>query len=58
MAPEAAFEYSRILYTETTRATSFVHTVARPMLIPGMRYGWRVRAKARQGIDEISVFKK
>lgn len=57
VAPEAAFDYSRVLYTETTRSTSFIHTVAQPLLIPGMRYAWRVQAKAREGVDEISVFK-
>lgn len=57
VAPEAAFDYSRVLYTETTKSTSFIHTAAQPLLIPGMRYAWRVQAKAREGVDEISVFK-
>ena len=57
VAPEAAFNYSRVLYTETVRSTSFVHTVAQPMLVPGMRYAWRVRAVAREGIEEANVFK-
>lgn len=57
VTPEAAFDYSRVLYTETTKSTSFIHTAARPLLIPGMRYAWRVQAKAREGVDEISVFK-
>lgn len=57
VAPEAAFDYSRVLYTETTKSTSFIHTVAQPLLIPGLRYAWRVQAKAREGVDEISVFK-
>lgn len=57
VAPEAAFDYSRVLYTETTKSTSFIHTVAQPLLIPGLRYAWRVQAKAREGVNEISVFK-
>ena len=57
VAPEAAFDYSRVLYTETVRSTSFVHTVAQPMLVPSMRYAWRVRAVAREGIEEANVFK-
>lgn len=57
VAPEAAFTYSRPIYTETTRATSFIHTAAQPMLIPGMRYAWRVRAIAREGVEEANVFK-
>lgn len=57
VAPEAAFEYSRVLYTETTKSTTFVHTAAQPMLQPGLRYAWRVRAVAKEGVNEISVFK-
>ncbi|MDR1883537.1 MAG: fibronectin type III domain-containing protein, partial [Prevotella sp.] len=57
VAPEAAFDYSRVLYTETTKSTSFIHTAAQPVLIPGMRYAWRVQVKAREGMDEISIFK-
>ncbi|GHT76797.1 hypothetical protein FACS189463_2540 [Bacteroidia bacterium] len=55
--PEAAFTYSRILYTERTPAPSFIHGLSQPMLIPGMRYAWRVRAIAKQGIEETSVIK-
>lgn len=57
VAPEAAFDYSRVLYTETTKSTTFVHTAAQPMLQPGLRYAWRVRAVAKEGVNEISVFK-
>jgi|GEM_PF-1136631 len=57
VSPEAAFDFSRVLYTETIRSTSFIHTVAQPMLIPGMRYAWRVRAVAREGVEEANVFK-
>ncbi|GHT29633.1 hypothetical protein AGMMS49574_06940 [Bacteroidia bacterium] len=35
---ENAFLYSRVLYTETVRSTSFIHSAAQPMLIPGMRF--------------------
>lgn len=54
--PENAFLYSRRLYNETVRSTSFIHTTAQPQLIPGMRYGWRVRAKAKDGIEDVNVF--
>jgi hypothetical protein len=55
--PESAFMYSRPLYTERVRSTSFIHTAAQPMLLPWMRYAWRVRAVAREGIDDVSIFK-
>ena len=55
--PESAFMYSRVLYTETVRSTSFIHTAAQPMLQPWMRYAWRVRAVAREGLNEISIFR-
>lgn len=57
VAPEAAFDYARVLYTETTKSTTFVHTAAQPMLQPGLRYAWRVRAVTKEGVNEISVFK-
>lgn len=57
VSPENAFQYSSVLYSETTRATSFIHTSAQPLLIPGMRYAWRVQAKAREGIEDANVFK-
>ncbi|GHT29135.1 hypothetical protein FACS189432_08010 [Bacteroidia bacterium] len=56
-SPENAFQYSRILYTEHTRSTSFIHTLAQPLLISGMRYAWRVRAVAREGLEDANVFK-
>lgn len=57
ISPEAAFGFSRVLYTETVRSTSFIHTAAQPQLIPGMRYAWRVRAVAREGVEEANIFK-
>lgn len=57
VAPEGAFDYSRVLYTETIRSSSFIHTAAQPLLIPSMRYAWRVRAVAREGVEEANIFK-
>jgi hypothetical protein len=55
--PESAFLYSRPLYTERVKSTSFVHTSAHPVLLPWMRYAWRVRAVARDGVDDASIFR-
>lgn len=43
-------------FTSTTRATSFLYGPTMPPLIKGRTYGWAVRAVARRGLDEISVF--
>ena len=56
-APESAFLYSRVLHAETVRSTSLVWTSAHPVLLPWIRYAWRVRAVAREGMEEMSVFK-
>jgi hypothetical protein len=55
--PENAFLYARPLYTEQVRSTGFIHTSAMLMLRPGMRYAWRVRAVAREGVDDLTIFK-
>jgi hypothetical protein len=55
--PEAAFTYSRVLYTETVHSSAFIYNYSHPTLIPGMRYAWRVRAVAREGIEEAPVIK-
>lgn len=39
----AAFASSRVLYQVTTRSTTIVYGPAQPQLIPGRKYGWRVR---------------
>jgi hypothetical protein len=56
--PEGAFLYARPFYSETIRPTSFIYNSAHPLLIPGRRYAWRVRAVARDGMQqEMTVFK-
>lgn len=54
--PEAAFANTMPLYQETTTATTFLYGPAQPPLMPGKRYGWRIRAKAKVGVDEFDVF--
>ena len=57
IAPESAFLFGRPLYTERTASTTFIHNAFQPLLVPGMRYAWRVRAVARDGLEEANVFK-
>jgi hypothetical protein len=56
IAPEAAFLNSPPLYQTTTATTTLLYGPAEPPLIPGKRYAWRVKAKAKMGVDEFDVF--
>jgi len=56
MDPQAVFLASPPIYQTTTQATSFLYGIAEPQLLEGKRYAWRVRAKAKDGIDEIGLF--
>jgi TANFOR domain-containing protein len=57
IAPEAAFMSSPPLYSDSTGITTFLYDAAKPPLIPGKRYAWRVQAKAKQGADNLAMFK-
>jgi Fibronectin type III domain len=54
--PEAAFGTMPPLYQTTTQSTTLLYGPAEPPLLPGKRYAWRIRAKAKQGADEFDVF--
>ncbi|MCF6402650.1 fibronectin type III domain-containing protein [Chitinophaga filiformis] len=56
IAPEAAFLNSPPLYQTTTATTTLLYGPAEPPLLPGKRYAWRVKAKAKLGADEFEVF--
>lgn len=55
-APQSAFAYGQEIYRTETRFTTLNYTHLEPMLMPGARYGWQVRAIAKDGIDEIGMF--
>lgn len=55
-APQSAFTYAHEIYRTVTRFTTLNYTHLDPELLPGKRYGWQVRAIAKDGIDEIGVF--
>lgn len=57
LAPEVAFQSAQPLYETTTRTTTLLYGPSQPLLLAGKRYGWRVRARARQGIEEVDVFR-
>lgn len=54
--PQAAFLSSPPIFETTTTQTTFIYDGLQPSLIPGKRYGWRVRAFAAAGAEEIGVF--
>ena len=43
-APETAFNYSPVVYTEHTHLSSLIYSVDKPTLQEGKTYGWCVRA--------------
>jgi len=55
--PQFAFQMSPILYEETLFSTALLYNLSMPILTPGMRYAWRVRAISTTGLSENSVFK-
>ncbi|CAL2079704.1 Fibronectin type III domain protein [Tenacibaculum sp. 190524A02b] len=55
--PQTAFLSQTPIFETTTRTTSLVYGPDKPLLLPGKRYAWRVRAKALQGIEEVGLFK-
>lgn len=56
IAPEAGFLSAAPLYQATSNTTTLLYGPAQPPLLPGKKYAWRVKAKAKMGIDEYDVF--
>jgi TANFOR domain-containing protein len=57
IAPEAAFGTMQPLYRTTTQATTLLYGPAEPLLIPGKRYGWRIRAQASDGSQNTDAYR-
>lgn len=55
--PQQAFLSSPPVFQTTTSATTYVYGPADPLLLSGKNYAWRIQAKAKQGIEEIGLFK-
>ncbi|WP_264536974.1 fibronectin type III domain-containing protein [Flavobacterium sp. N1736] len=55
--PQFAFQMSPILYEETLFGTALLYNLNMPILTPGMRYAWRIRAISTTGLSENAVFK-
>ncbi|GHU89942.1 hypothetical protein FACS1894155_07630 [Bacteroidia bacterium] len=56
IAPEEAFGYSQGIYSATVRNTGLAYTAMMPPLMENQRYAWQVRAVAREGMEELSIF--
>ncbi|WP_143017583.1 hypothetical protein [Kriegella aquimaris] len=54
---QQAFLSSPPVFQTTTSATTYVYVPADPLFLSGKNYAWRVQAKAKQGIEEIGLFK-
>ncbi|WP_343697487.1 fibronectin type III domain-containing protein [Flavobacterium sp.] len=55
--PQFAFQMAPVLYEETLFSTALLYNLSMPILTPGMRYAWRVRAISTTGLSENAVFK-
>ncbi|WP_406845352.1 fibronectin type III domain-containing protein [Flavobacterium soyae] len=55
--PQFAFQMSPLLYEETLFSTAMLYNLSMPILTPGMRYAWRVRAISTTGLSENAIFK-
>ncbi|MET7030095.1 fibronectin type III domain-containing protein [Sediminicola luteus] len=55
--PQAAFLSSPPIFQTTTTATTYVYGPSDPLFLSNKNYAWRVQAKARQGTEEIGLFK-
>ncbi|WP_067145672.1 fibronectin type III domain-containing protein [Pseudotamlana agarivorans] len=55
--PQAAFLSSPPIFQTTTAATSYVFGPSDPQLLSGKNYAWRIQAKAKQGAEDIGLYK-
>ncbi|MCC9064157.1 fibronectin type III domain-containing protein [Flavobacterium piscisymbiosum] len=55
--PQFAFQMAPLLYEETVFSTAMLYNLSMPILTPGMRYAWRVRAISTTGLSENAIFK-
>ncbi|WP_343706147.1 fibronectin type III domain-containing protein [Flavobacterium sp.] len=55
--PQIVFQMAPVLYEETLFGTALLYNLSMPVLTPGMRYAWRVRAVSTTGLSENAIFK-
>jgi hypothetical protein len=57
IGPEASFTSSPPFFIDSTQTTTYLFGPGQPQLIAGKRYAWRVQAKAKNGAQEIAMFR-
>ncbi len=55
--PEAAFASNPPLYTDSVLTTTYLYDAAKPQLIPGKNYAWRIQAVAKNGAQNLAMFR-
>lgn len=55
--PEAAFASNPPLYVDSVLTTTYLYDAAKPQLIPGKNYAWRVQAVAKNGAQNLAMFR-
>ncbi|WP_343617805.1 fibronectin type III domain-containing protein [Flavobacterium sp.] len=55
--PQFAFQMAPLLFEETLFSTALLYNLSMPILTPGMRYAWRVKAISTTGLSENAIFK-
>ncbi|MBP4143085.1 DNA/RNA non-specific endonuclease [Flavobacterium sp. P4023] len=55
--PQIGFQMAPILHQETLFGTALLYNLSKPVLVPGMRYAWRVKAISTTGLSENAMFK-
>jgi len=55
--PYQQFLASAPKYKTTTNNTTIMYGITEPPLLPGHRYAWRVQAKAKQGLEDIGLYR-
>ncbi len=56
VAYEVTFPYSQEVYSTTIKSTSLPYSAMMPSLMENKRYAWQVRAVAKDGFEELSLF--
>jgi hypothetical protein len=57
ISPEQAFASGQPLFTDSVQITTYLYGPERPQLIAGKRYAWRVQAKAKNGGQQLAMFR-
>lgn len=55
-APQSTFLYAPIIHQERLLYTNLMYDVMMPPLESNKLYGWRVRAIAKDGVDDLNLF--